>query len=172
MAVEKFPVEAGHIMMFARSVGDANPIYADESYAKTTETGGENATPTFIQASSQYDPDASLRPKIGQKWFGSGAKPSGSNAPAEESLAGDAGGTSGGGTGLHGGQHYTYHQNMKPGDVLTAESKPGQRWEKESKRAGKLIFSESITEYKNQNGELVVTARSVGIQTERVVDQG
>jgi hypothetical protein len=61
---------------------------------------------------------------------------------------------------------------MKPGDVLTAASKPGQRWEKESKRAGKLIFSESITEYSDQNGELVVTARSVGIQTERVVDQG
>ena len=27
MAVEKFPIEAGHIMMFARSVGDANRIY-------------------------------------------------------------------------------------------------------------------------------------------------
>jgi len=24
MAIEKFPVEAGHIMMFARAVGDAN----------------------------------------------------------------------------------------------------------------------------------------------------
>ena len=27
MAIDKFLVEASHIMMFARSVGDANPIY-------------------------------------------------------------------------------------------------------------------------------------------------
>ena len=172
MAVDKFPVEAGHIMMFARSVGDKNPIYSDEEYAKTTEAGGIIAPPTFVQATSQYDPDASLRPKIGEKWFGSGSKPSGSNAPPEEDLQGDAGGTSGGGTGLHGGQHYVYHRNVSPGDVLTPTNRPGERWERESKRAGKLIFTESITEYRDQNGELVVTARSVGIQTERVVDQG
>ena len=29
MAIDKFLVEASHIMMFARSVGDANPIYHD-----------------------------------------------------------------------------------------------------------------------------------------------
>ena len=32
----EFPVEAGHIMMFARGVGDPNPIYADADYAATT----------------------------------------------------------------------------------------------------------------------------------------
>jgi len=32
-----FPVEAGHIMLFARAVGDENPIYHDAEYAKTTE---------------------------------------------------------------------------------------------------------------------------------------
>ena len=31
-------------------------------------------------------------------------------------------------------------------------------------------FSESITEYRNQDGELVITARGVGVQTERPVD--
>ena len=34
MAVEKFPIEAGHIMLFARAVGDDNQIYYDEDYAK------------------------------------------------------------------------------------------------------------------------------------------
>ena len=34
-------------------------------------------------------------------------------------------------------------------------------------RAGKLVFSESVTEYRDQNGELVVTARGVGVRTER-----
>ena len=72
MAIETFPVEAGHIMMFARAVGDANKIYYDEAYAKTTEAGSIIAPPTFVQASAQFDPDYRLRPTIGEPWFGSG----------------------------------------------------------------------------------------------------
>ena len=37
MAIDKFLVEASHIMMFARSVGDDNPIYHDEEYANKTD---------------------------------------------------------------------------------------------------------------------------------------
>ncbi len=58
---------------------------------------------------------------------------------------------------------------MRPGDVLTASTGPGKTWEKEGKRAGKLLFAETVTEYRNQDGDLVVTARSVGVRTERVV---
>ena len=47
MAVDKFPVEASHIMMFARSVGDDNQIYYDEAYAGNTELGHVIAPPTF-----------------------------------------------------------------------------------------------------------------------------
>ena len=39
MAVDKFPIEAGHIMLFARSIGDANPIYYDAEHAKASEAG-------------------------------------------------------------------------------------------------------------------------------------
>ena len=81
MAVKKFPVEASHIMMFARSVGDKNPIYHDEDYARSTEPGGIIAPPTFAQASAQFDPDYGLRPKIGEPWFGSGRNPSGLQRP-------------------------------------------------------------------------------------------
>ncbi|HJP52193.1 MAG TPA: MaoC family dehydratase N-terminal domain-containing protein, partial [Pseudomonadales bacterium] len=65
MAADKFPIEAGHIMMFARSIGDANEIYYDEDYAKSTEPGCTIAPPTFVQASAQFDPNYFLRPKIG-----------------------------------------------------------------------------------------------------------
>ncbi len=57
MAVEKFPVEASHILMFARSIGDDNQIYYDEDYAKGTEPGSIIAPPTFVQAGAQFDPD-------------------------------------------------------------------------------------------------------------------
>ncbi len=55
--------------------------------------------------------------------------------------------------------------------MLSATTKPGKTWEREGRRAGKLTFSESITEYRDQNGELVITARSVGVRTERPVEQ-
>jgi hypothetical protein len=161
MAAEKFPIEASHIMMFARAIGDANKIYYDEDYAKNTEPGSVIAPPTFVQASAQFDPDYRLRPKIGQAWFGSGKEPTG--------VPPDTG--AGGGGGLHAEQHYEYHRHIKPGDVLIPTVKPGETWEKQGRRSGKLVFTETITEYRDQNGELVITARGVGVRTERPVDQ-
>ncbi len=163
MAVESFPVEFSHIMMFARSVGDDNPIYHDPAHAKTTEVGSVIAPPTFVQASAQFDPDYPLRPKPGKPWFGSGGEATG--------VSRTGGGGGGNGGGLHAEQHYEYHQPLRAGDVLTATGKPGKTWEKDGRRGGKLHFSESVTEYHNQNGELVVTARGVGVRTERPADQ-
>lgn len=166
MAVDKFPVEASHIMMFARSIADDNQIYYDDDYAQDTEPGTIIAPPTFAQASAQFDSEYFLRPKVGEDWFGSGKAPTG--IKKTESSGGGGGG--GGGGGLHAEQHFEYHRHLKPGDVLNATNKQGETWEKESKRAGKLVFSESITEYRDQNGELVITARGVGVRTERPVD--
>ncbi|MCP3853733.1 MAG: MaoC family dehydratase [Actinomycetia bacterium] len=164
MAVEKFPVEATHIMMFARAIGDPNPIYHDENHAAGTEPGSVIAPPTFVQASAQFDPDYFLRPPIdGAGWFGSGQAATGKVS--------SGGGGGGGGGGLHAEQHFEYHRHPKPGDVLTATVLEGEKWEKQSKRAGTLKFSESITEYRDQNGDLVVTARSVGVVTEKPVEQ-
>lgn len=161
MAVKRFPVESGHILMFARSIGDPNPVYEDDEHARRTEVGAVIAPPTFVQASAQFDPDYFLRPKIGAPWFGSGKEPTGVKRE---------GGGGGGGGGLHAEQHYEYHRPLRAGDVLTATTTPGKTWEKEGRRAGKLIFSESVTEYRDQDGELVVTARGIGVRTERPVE--
>ena len=167
MSVERFPIESSHVMMFARSIGDPNPVYYDADHAAKTEPGAIIAPPTFVQASAQFDPDYFLRPKVGQAWFGSGKNPTGLPPRSE-----GGGGGGGGGGGLHAEQHYEYHRPLKVGDVLTAETKPGKTWEKEGRRAGKLVFSESVTEYRNQDGELVVTARGVGVRTERPATEG
>jgi hypothetical protein len=161
MAVEKFPVESSHVMMFARSIGDANNIYYDEDYAKSTDQGAIIAPPTFVQSSAQFDPDYALRPKIGAEWFGSAKGATGITKKKE----GGSGGGNGGG--LHAEQHYVYHRTPKVGDVLTTTVKPGKSWEKEGRRGGKLMFSESVIEYRDQEGELVVTATGVGVRTER-----
>ena len=160
MAVQRFPVEAGHILMFARSIADPNPVYADEEKAKASEVGGIIAPPTFVQASAQFDEDYVLRPKIGEPWFGSGKEPTGIKRES-------GGGGGGNGGGLHAEQHFEYHRPLRAGDVLTATNLAGKTWEKEGRRSGKLLFNEFITEYRDQDGELVVTARGVGVRTER-----
>src|SRR5262249_2527064 len=119
--------------------------------------------PTFVQASAHFDPDYPLRPRAGVPWLGSGKHPSGRGQA-------DRGGSGrDGGAGLHAEQHFEYHRHIRPGDVLTATSEARRTWGKESKRAGKLKFVERITTYTDQYGQVVITARSVGMSTERVI---
>ena len=127
----------------------------------TAEVGGIIAPPTFPQAVAQFDPDYPLRWRPGQPWFGSGKTPSGVERTGRPAAAGCM-------------PSSTSNITVRcvPGDVLTVETKPGKTWERESKRAGKLTFRERVTEYRDQKGELVVTARSVGVTTERPVEQG
>ena len=74
------------------------------------------------------------------------------------------------GTSLHAEQHYEFHRPLRPGDVLTVTREQGESWEKQSKRAGTLRFSTEISYYRDQDGELVVTAKRVRVVTERKVD--
>jgi acyl dehydratase len=163
MTAERFPVEAGHVMSFARAIGDFNPVYHDAEAATATEVGGLIAPPTFVQASAQYDPDYPLRPRPGVNWFGSGRTPSGYVATEGSTGAG------GGGTGLHAEQHYEYHRPLRPGEVLTVSTHEGKSWEKQGRRGGLLQFREAVAEYRGEDGELVVVARMVGVRTDRTV---
>ncbi|MBT6276642.1 MAG: hypothetical protein HOI95_21210 [Chromatiales bacterium] len=154
-----FPVEATHILMFARAIGDYSDEFNDAQAAANTGAGGIVAPPTFPQAVAQFDPDYHLRWHAEKPWFGSGKNPS----SIDEKPASSGG--------LHAEQHFEYVRPVRPGDVLTATTHQGKTWEKESARAGKLMFSERVTEYRDQNGELVCTARGVGVKTERPVEQ-
>ena len=155
-----FPVEASHIMMFARAIGDPNPVYHDAEAARKAPEGGIVAPPTFAQAVAQFDPDHPTRPRPGEKWFGSGATPSGIEGDPPSS------------GGLHAEQHFEYRRPLRPGDVLTATYRVGESWEKESRRAGRLVFTERLVDYHDEDGELVCRARGVTVKTERPVDQG
>ncbi|MBL4867953.1 MAG: MaoC family dehydratase N-terminal domain-containing protein [Pseudomonadales bacterium] len=172
MAEFKFSVDASQIMLFARSVGDKNPIYHDAEYAKGTEPGGIVASPTFVQASAQYDPKFALRPVIGKPWLGSGKEATG--LKPKEKKEGDDKKKGGGGDSarmLHAEQQYIYHKPIRPGDELTVTTKRGKSWEKEGRRGGTMSFAEVITEFRDQNGDLAVTAISVGVTTGKAVTQ-
>src|SRR5262249_1608767 len=139
MAEKRFPIEASHILMFARAVNDPNPIYSDAEYAEKSELGGVPAPPPLTQAGARFDPDYFLRPKIGQPWLGSGKEPTGAVRRAPAGGASEGRGAAAGG--LHAEQHFEYHRPLLAGDVLTAESKPGKTWEREGRRGGERPFS-------------------------------
>jgi len=148
MSVTRFPIEPGHMIAFARAIGDDDPAYHAELAAPD---GHAVAPPTFTMAGAHFDDAYPLRPRPGQEWFGSGGGP----GTALE-----------GGGGLHAEQHFEYHRPLRAGDVLSAQSRPGRGWEKAG-RAGRLLFNETITEYRDADGALVVTARSVSVLTSR-----
>jgi hypothetical protein len=143
MTARRFPVEAGHVLAFTRALGAADP-------AGGLPSAGDAAPPTFAIASAQFDRDYPLRPRPGARWHGSG---------------GDAGLVTEGAGGLHAEQHFSYHRPVRVGDVLAGAPRPGQQWEKQG-RSGRLRFREQITEFRDEAGELVVTARSVSVQRE------
>src|SRR3954469_4599427 len=159
MAIERFPIEAGHVMMFARAIGDPNPVYTDVDAAAASGVGAIPAPPTFVTASAQFDPDYPLRPKPGEPWFGSGRNATGAVA------TGSSGGSGGGGTSLPPEQHYEYPRPLVVGDVLHARGRQGGQWEKQG-RSGTLKFTELVTEYLDEHDEVVITARTVAVLTE------
>lgn len=149
-----FPVDRTAIMLFARSLQDTRPEFTDPDAAESKAIGGMVAPPTFTWAGSHYEPDYSLDL----------TRPGRRSAPA-------GGGGGGLGRGLHAEQHYEYFQPIHPGDSLTVTINSGNSWEKEGRRGGKLLFSEQVYEYTNQDGQLCVRVRMVGVQTEKAVEQ-
>jgi acyl dehydratase len=160
MGVERFPVEATHIMMFARAIGDPNPAYTDPASPAAVALGGVIAPPTFTMAGAQFDPDNTLIPKKGEPWFGSAREPSGVTR-------------AGGGTGrLHAEQHFEYHRPLLAGEVLRTVARDGEAWEKTSSRGGVLKFEEKFIDYVNsETNEVVVTARMVSVIPSQPIEQ-
>lgn len=159
-ATWSFPVDATQIMLFARAIGDPNPIYSDSEYAKGTPSGGIIAPPTFITAQFHFDPGFTLRPMPGEPWLGSGRNPSG--------LPDRGAGRPGVGS-MHAEQHYHYHRSIRPGDVLTRTRREGTEWQKTGRRGGTLTFTDRFTDWRDQSGALVVTERGVSVRPSNTV---
>lgn len=162
----EFPVDLTSIMLFASALGETNPIYYDREYAKQTPLGDVIAPPTFTMAGSHWNPNYPLR----------GVRRIPPPPPRDETAESPEGGGASGGGGpgltrlLHGEQRFEYHKPLRPAVRLSVSARPGRSWEKEGRRGGTLQFRETITEYRDEQGELVVTATGVGIITGKAVE--
>lgn len=153
MTAERFPIEASHVMMFARALGDQNPAYHDPDSPEAQAVGGMVAPPTFPMAASQFDPGNPLLPQPGEPWFGSG-KTAGFKRE---------GGASAGM--LHAEQKFHYHRPVRVGDVLSGTQRDGSEWTKASRSGSTLTFREFCIDYADENGDPVVTVTMVGVWT-------
>jgi acyl dehydratase len=157
-----FPVEAGHIMMFARAIGDPNPVYHG---AADPESNGSEviAPPTFVEASIHYDDTFRHRPRIGERWYGSGRTASGADRPTSGA------GPATGGTAFHAETHFEYYDVLRPGDLLRVHERPGDRWEKRGARGGRLQFWSQVVDFQ-KHGATAVRVTTVAVKTDATID--
>jgi acyl dehydratase len=129
-------VEYGKIREFAEALRDENPLYRDEEAARRSAFGGIIAPPTLSR--NFWWEGAQVHHDLGFDWRYV----------------------------LHGEQEFEYHQPIRAGDLLTAQVKIADRYEKAGKRGGKMTFAVIETEYRNGKGETVLVGRRTLIQTE------
>lgn len=148
--IARFPVESGGVVQFARAIGDF--VHA-RRVLDCVPPEGELAPPTYLVASAHFEPGYLRRPGEDRPWFGSGRESTGGPDPTHED----------GQRRLHAEQHFEYRRPLRVGDVLIVRQRPGETWERDG-RSGRLAFSETITDYLSESGELVVRARAVGVR--------
>ena len=136
------------IRRFAISIGDDNPLYFDDAYAKAAGYQSVIAPPMFHCAFAL--PDERLD-KLEPSGVGSNMGPR-----FEVPVPGFGGAVAG-------GREITLGEPMCPGDVITHEEKVVDVYAKEGK-AGPLIFIITEYLYTNQRGQMVVKERQTLIR--------
>ena len=122
-----FDVEKGAIRRFAEAVGDENPLYLDEAYARTQGFASVIAPPTFP---TTFRVPLPIRIEISRT--------------------------------LHGEQEYTYTRPIVAGETIRCVSRLVDVYEKHGS-LGEMTFLVTEVTGTDQRGEVVFTAKSVGI---------
>jgi acyl dehydratase len=128
-----FEVDKSKIRELAQALGDENPIYRDEEAAKSAGLPGIVAPPTF--------------PTLFKMWG------EGGSSPHIKAMGGNVLRL------VHGGEEFEYFRLIRPGDVITGQTRVVSIEAKEGSR-GPLDIVVLETEYRDQHHELVVVGRT------------
>ncbi len=131
-------IEKEPIRRFAAAIGDNNPLYRDEEYAK--KLGYRS-----IIAPPGYQPQYSFAIKVPQMRAEAGPR---FRLPFTRNL--------------NGGDEYEFFQPIQAGDVLSITRRLGDVYERDG-RMGKMLFTINETVFHNQKGEIVLIMRGTGI---------
>lgn len=153
----KIPVEAGQIMILARSLGDNNPAYRDPESPEAKAVGGIIAPPIFTELRYHYDQEAVCRARFDKPWYGSGRELTGT--PGYHPHVVDYPGIKDGQVMMPGEITFEYIEPIRVGDTITMTETIGDTWEKNTAAAGTLTFFAVTREYRNQHGVVAVIER-------------
>jgi acyl dehydratase len=124
-------VEKGRLRLFAKAIGETNPIYTDEQAARASGYAALPAPPTFA-FSILMDAEAPLK--------------------IIDDLGVDKTHT------MHGEQSFTYYRAICAGDTITGRQRVVETYEK---KGGALRFVIAETQLQNQRRELVANLRTI-----------
>lgn len=138
VATYRAPEELGRASLryFALAVGDHNPLYTDEHYARKHGYPGVIAPPTMLCETNQY---ANL--------------PRDADGYAGHSWHLDIPGT----RLVRGGNSYVFHRPVLPTDVVTATWRIDGMQERRSSRGTEMLIVTSVAEFTDEAGEPLVT---------------
>ena len=128
-----FEVDKSKIRELAQALGDDNPIFVDDEAAQAAGLPGIVAPPTF----------ATLFKMWGEGGSSTHIKAMGGNVLRL----------------LHGEESYEYFGLIRPGDVITGQTKVVDITEKQG-RNSTLDIVNLQTDYRNQHGVVVVVGRT------------
>jgi len=126
-------VERGAVKRFAQAVGDLNPLYLDEEYARKTRYGGIVSPPGFFGWPAGEEIGAETILSVLGRPF--------------ENV-------------LNAGNESEFYRPVRPGDVLVSSTKLADIYEKKG-GAGNLLFVVLETTYKNQADQVVAAMRYI-----------
>ncbi|MGI5328820.1 FAS1-like dehydratase domain-containing protein [Actinomadura nitritigenes] len=146
-AVYTAPEELGRasIRYFAQAVGDDNPLYTDDAYAREHGYGGVIAPPTLIMETNQYT-----------------GLPRGDDGFAGHLWDLDVPGT----RLVRGGNAYTFHRPVRPDDVITATWRISDITERVNGRGQAMLIVTSTAVFTDQRGEPLATNEETLIYVE------
>jgi acyl dehydratase len=130
----RYTVTARDIKRFAQSIGDTNPLYYDEDFARQTRFGTIVAPPLFCQGMTFEDVPLSELPKD------LSPVELDVDLPVTKTLGGES--------------RYTFYKYIRPGDVITVSSQVKDIEQKKG-RSGTLFLVTVETCFTNQFGEPV-----------------
>lgn len=130
-----YEVERSWIHRFAAAIGDPNPLWHDEEYAKKEGAFGSMiAPPTFFAAMDPVETKELQLETIGEQ------------IPYKRSSGGNA------------FNEVEYFQPIRVGDVITVTTTYTDLYERDG-RTGRLVFPVRENVFRNQRGEIVAKTR-------------
>lgn len=144
VTIEDFHIEAGKVEEFARAIKEDNPAFRDEEAAAEQGFDAIPAPLTFARVSTfpRYRVVEGRGIDIGFR----------------QEYA------------IHGEQEYEYERPVRVGDTLTGETTLTDVYQREGGRGGTMTIAELETEYRDQDGDLVLTERSTVLETGGAID--